>query len=301
MENNESFATFDNGDVVKREAQKNLGYYLSKIFLGRPARVLLLLLFIGLILLPVFYIAMTSLKEPIEIRVSGAILPQSITTVNWIKAFNNVPLVRYLFNSTLVALVSTFLVLLAAVPATYSIIRFNTGGWFLPTWILGTYVMPPIVVSIPIFAMVKMVGLVNNLAGLILVHAMANLPIAVWLIDSYVRNIPKELEYAAWIDGYSKWETLQKVVLPLIKPGVVSAAVICMILSWNEFLFALILTYGVNSNTFPIGISRYVGEHGLQFGEMSAAALAGIVPIYILVFFFSRNLVEGLTRGGVKG
>lgn len=275
---------------------------IGKILFGRPARILLLLLFVGIILIPILYIASTSLKQPIEIRLSGALLPTGeITNVNWIRAFRNVPLVTYLMNSTIVALGSTLLVLLIAVPTTYSIIRFHTGGWFLPAWILGTYVMPPIVVSIPIFAMVKMVNLQDQLLGLMLVHTMANLPIAVWLIDSYVRTIPKELEYAAWIDGYSKWETLLRVVVPLVKPGIVAAGVITMILSWNEFLFALILTYSARSNTFPIGISRYVGEHGLQFGEMSAAALAGIIPIYILVFFFSRSLVEGLTRGGVKG
>lgn len=289
-------------EAVQSAAKKDLGYYLQKVFVGRPARILLLLVFVLAILLPIIYIAATSLKEPIEIRVSGALLPSGkITTINWIKAFRNVPLVRYLFNSTVVAVVSTILVLIVSIPTTYSMIRFKTGGWFLPAWILGTYVMPPIVVSIPIFAMVKIVNLQNTLAGLTLVHTMANMPIAVWLIDSYIRAIPKELEQAAWIDGYSKWQTLLRVVVPLIRPGVLATGVITLILSWNEFLFALILTYGVQSNTFPIGISRYVGEHGLQFGEMSAAALAGIVPIYILVFLFSRNLVEGLTRGGVKG
>jgi multiple sugar transport system permease protein len=149
--------------------------------------------------------------------------------------------------------------------------------------------------------MVKMVGLTNTLPGLIIVHMMLNLPIAVWLMDSYVRGIPKELEFAAWIDGYSKVRTLVRVVVPLIKPGVMVAGIISLILSWNEFLFALILTYSEKSNTFPIGISLFVGEHGLQFGQMSAAALAGIIPIYIMVFFFSRNLVEGLTRGGLRG
>jgi len=288
--------------AVQAIEKKNFVFYLKWILFGRPARILLLLLFMLAIVLPIFYIAMTSLKEPIEIRTSGALLPRGqITAINWVKAFANVPLLRYLFNSTVVAIVSTILVLIIAVPTTYSIIRFNTGGWFFPAWILGTYVMPPIVVSIPIFAMVKMIQLQNTLAGLILVHTMANLPIAVWLIDSYIRAIPKELEQAAWIDGYSKFDTLVRVVVPLIRPGVLATGVITLILSWNEFLFALILTYGVKSNTFPIGISRYVGEHGLQFGEMSAAALAGIVPIYVLVFFFSRNLVEGLTRGGVKG
>ncbi len=288
--------------MAKSIGQKSVLEILGQIFFGRPARVLLLLVFIAMILIPIFYIAMTSLKLPIEIRTSGAILPSAgITNENWIKAFRNVPLVRYLFNSTFVAVTSTFLVLLVAVPATYSMVRFKTGGAFLNAWVLGTYVMPPIVVSIPILAMVKLVNLQDSLVGLALIHTMANMPIAVWLIDSYIRSLPKELEQAAWIDGYGKLQTLWKVVVPLIKPGIVSAGVICAILSWNEFLFALILTYGVSSNTFPIGISRYTGEHGLQFGEMSAAALAGIVPIYILVLLFSRDVVEGLTRGGVKG
>jgi multiple sugar transport system permease protein len=278
------------------------GALAERVLASRALSLVLLLAFIGVIVLPVIYIGATSLKEPIEIRTSGAILPSgAVTAINWVKAFNNVPLVRYLLNSSLVAVASTVLVVLIAVPTTYSIIRFNTGGWLLPSWILGTYVMPPIVVSIPIFAMVKMVDLQDKLLGLILVHTMANLPIAVWLIDSYIRTIPRELEYAAWIDGYSRLDTLLRVVVPLIQPGVVAAGVITMILSWNEFLFALILTYSPRSNTFPIGISRYVGEHGLQFGEMSAAALAGIIPIYLLVFFFSRRVVEGLTRGGVKG
>jgi len=287
---------------VRQNRKKTLGQVLLGIFLGRPARITLLLIFIAMILVPIFYIAMTSLKIPLEIRTSGAIFPKTgITFENYVKAFRNVPLLRYLFNSLFVAVVSTILVLSVAVPATYSMVRFKTGGAFLNAWVLGTYVMPPIVVSIPILAMVKMVSLQDTLIGLTIVHTMANMPIAVWLIDSYIRSLPRELEQAAWIDGYSKFQTLMNVVVPLIKPGIISAGVICAILSWNEFLFALIITYGVNSNTFPIGISRYTGEHGLQFGEMSAAALVGIVPIYILVLLFSRDVVEGLTRGGVKG
>jgi multiple sugar transport system permease protein len=270
--------------------------------LGRIVRILVIILFLVFILLPIFFMVTTSMKIPLEIRVSGAILPHGAwVTDNWFAAFREVPLVHYLFNSTVAALVSTVLVLFVAVPTVYSTVRFHTGGGFLPAWILGTYVMPPIVVSIPIFTMVKMVGLSDSVPGLFLVHMMLNMPIAVWLMDSYVRGIPKELEYAAWIDGYSKVKTMIRVVFPLVKPGVMVAGIVSLILSWNEFLFALILTYSEKSNTFPIGISRFVGEHGLQFGQMSAAALVGIIPIYIMCFFFSRNLVEGLSRGGMRG
>ena len=270
--------------------------------LGRGGRITLLAVFAIAVLLPIAYMATTSVKEPIEIRATGALLPtKGIFIVNWERAYRNVPLHKYLINSTLVGVVSTMIALLVAVPVTYAIVRFHTGGKLLPAWILGTYVMPPIVVSLPIFAMMRIAGLIDSKVGLIIIHAMANLPVAVWLLDSFVRAIPKELEEAAWIDGYSRFDTLRRVVVPLIKPGLVATGIICLILSWNEFLFALILTYSDVSHTFPIGISRYEGEHGLQFGEMSAAALTGIVPIYVLVLFFQRYLVTGLTRGGVKG
>lgn len=258
--------------------------------------------FLTAILIPILFIATTSIKIPLEIRLSGAILPRGgVTTENWVKAFRNVPLARYLFNSTVTAIFSTMITLIIAVPTIYTIIRFKTGGPVLPMIVLGTYMMPPIVVTVPIFAIVRTLGLTDTLIGLIFIHSMMNIPLAVWLLDSYIRNIPLELEHAAWVDGYGIFETLIKIVVPLIKPGILATGVVCLIMSWNEFLFALILTYSEASRTFPIGISQYIGEHGMQFGEMSAAALAGIIPIYILVFIFSKNLIEGLGRSGVKG
>jgi len=282
--------------------QKSTQQQFGEVVAGRGTRIVLIVLFALAVLLPIIYMATTSLKEPIEIRETGAILPtRGLYFTNWIRAYSNVPLHIYLFNSTVTAVTSTAIALLIALPVTYAIVRFQTGGKILPAWILGTYVMPPIVVSLAIFAMMRVVGLTDSLLGLIIVHAMANLPVAVWLLDGFIRAIPRELEEAAWVDGYSRFDTLRRVVVPLIKSGLVATGIICLILSWNEFLFALILTYSDASHTFPIGISRYEGEHGLQFGEMAAAALTGIIPIYIVVLIFQRYLVEGLTHGGVKG
>lgn len=288
--------------LKQTSVRRNLGETLRAYLLGRGARIVLLLIFAVGVLLPIAYMATTSLKEPIEIRETGALLPsKGLFIINWERAYRNVPLHKYLINSTVTAVSSTLIALLIAVPVTYAIVRFGTGGRVLPAWILGTYIMPPIVVSLPIFAMMRTAGLIDSVLGLIIIHAMANLPVAVWLLDSFVRAIPQELEQAAWVDGYGRFDTLVRVVVPLIKSGLVATGIICLILSWNEFLFALILTYSDASHTFPIGISRYEGEHGLQFGEMSAGALTGIVPIYILVLFFQRYLVQGLTHGGVKG
>jgi multiple sugar transport system permease protein len=268
----------------------------------RILRVAALVAFTLFVILPILIMITTSIKEPIEIRESGALLPtRGIFLINWVRAWVTEPLSSFLLNSTLVAVFSTFLALLIAVPTTYAIVRFKVGGNVLPSMILGGYVMPPIVVSIPIFMMIKAIDLPNTKEGLILVHTIINTPVAVWLLDSFVRTIPQELEEAAWVDGYSRFHTLWKVVLPLIRPGLIATGIICLILSWNEFLMALILTYDPVAQTFPVGISRYQGQHGLQFGEMSAAALTGIVPIYVLVFIFQRYVVAGLTRGGVKG
>jgi multiple sugar transport system permease protein len=273
---------------------------------GRQAmrffQIFALVAFTLFVVVPIIYMITTSIKDPIEIRESGALFPtKGVFIINWINAYRGEPLFSFLFNSTVVAVFSSMLVLIIAVPTTYAIVRFGIGGDILPSMILGGYIMPPIVVSIPFFMLVKTIGLPNTKLGLIIVHTMINAPVAVWLLDSFFRTIPKELEEAAWTDGYSRFGTLLKVVLPLVQPGLIATGVIIMILSWNEFLMALLLTASPVAQTFPVGISRYQGEHGLQFGEMSAAALTGIVPIYILVFIFQRYVVAGLTRGGVKG
>ena len=270
---------------------------------GRVFRIIVLIIFSLMVLTPILFMVMTSVKDQIEIRASGALLPQNgIYLVNWRNAFITEPLHLFLRNSIITSVLSTFLVLVIAVPTTYAIVRFKIGGSVLPSMILGGYVMPPIVVSIPIFMMIKGLDLSDTLVGLILVHTIINTPIAVWLLDSFVRTIPQELEEAAWVDGYSRFGTLFKVVLPLIRPGLIATGIICLTLSWNEFLMALLLTYDPQgAQTFPVGISRYQGQHGLQFGEMSAAALTGMIPIYALVFIFQRYVVAGLTRGGVKG
>jgi multiple sugar transport system permease protein len=280
-------------ELISRERQRRLTRFI---------RIGALVVFTIFVVLPILFMFTTSIKEPIEIRASGALLPtKGIFFINWERAYVTQPLANFLFNSTIVAIVSTILVLLISVPTTYAIVRFNVGGNILPSMILGGYVMPPIVVSIPIFMMVRYIGLSNNVIGLMLVHPIINTPVAVWLLDSFVRSIPPELEEAAWIDGYSRFDTLRRVVLPLIRPGLIATGIIVLILSWNEFLLALLLTYDPGAQTFPVGVSNYQGQHGLQFGEMSAAALTGIIPIYVLVFIFQRYLVAGLTRGGVKG
>lgn len=283
-----------NSKMIKKRVANNM-------FKGKIMYFAILALFMLFILTPIFFMLVTSMKMPLEIRVSGALFPKDgFTTINWVRTFESVPIVRYIFNSVVVASISTFLVMLVALMASYSINRFGTGGPLLPMLILGTYIMPPIVVSLYIFSMIRILGLADNVIGLSAVHMLLNMPIAVWLIEGHIRRLPEEIERAAWVDGYSKFRTLFRIVLPMIKPGVISAAVICFLLSWSEFLFALILTYGPKSMTFPVGVSQFVGQHGVQFGQMSAGALVGIIPIYIVVFVFSSTMLKTITGAAVK-
>lgn len=266
-------------------------------------QIVLTLIVIALLLftlLPILYMVTTSFKEPIEIRRSGAFFPQTVTDINWVRAYRNVPVHIYLGNSTLVALGSALFAVAVGIPISYVIARFHWGGGFLKNWILGTYITPPIVISIPIFLMFRTAGLIDSKLGLAILHGVAALPVAVWLLESFIRKVPRDIDEAAWIDGAGHFGTLVRIIVPVVLPGLIATFIICMVLSWNEFLFALILTYTRTAQTFPIGISNYIGEHGQQFGEMSAAALGGLVPIYLLAFFFQRYLVQGLSSGTVK-
>jgi multiple sugar transport system permease protein len=258
-----------------------------------------LILVLALFTFPILYLFLVSLKSQGEI-LSGGLLPESPTLDNWSDAYGAVPLMRFLRNSVIVGATSVLLTLLIAVPATYAMVRFRTGGRFLPGFVLSTYVMPPIVVILPLFFLVKWAGLIDTLPGLAIVDALVNVPVAVWLLESFVRGVPREIEEAAWVDGCGRFSALIRIVVPLISPGIVAAGIICFILTYNEFLFAVILTYGPEAQPLTVGVSLFQGDKEVQYGQMAAASLTGMVPVYILALFFQRWLIRGITAGGVK-
>jgi multiple sugar transport system permease protein len=258
---------------------------------------------LGLVLIfflaPIAYLALISLKPQPEV-LSGQLLPSRIAWENWPNAFASVDVLLFLRNSVIVAALSTAITMLIATPATYSIVRFRTGGSLLRSVVLSSYVAPPIVAVIPLFYLLKWGQLIDTLPGLALVHGLANLPVAVWLLDSFVREIPRDVEEASWVDGAGRVGTMTHVVVPLIVPGLVAVAIICIILSYNEFLFALVLTYRPQTQTLPVGIALFQGDRLVQFGQMAAASLIGMIPVYLVALFFQRGLIRGLTSGAVK-
>lgn len=267
--------------------------------LGQVVRGLLLTLVLVFFLTPIVYLTLVSLTPQPEV-LSGQIIPSRIAWENWPNAFDSVQVTLFLRNSIIVAALSALVTMGIAVPATYAMVRFRTGGSFLRSAVLSSYVAPPIVAVIPLFFLLKTTSLIDTLPGLALVHALANLPVAIWLLDSFVREIPVDLEEASWVDGNGRFGTLLRIVLPLLTPGLVAVAIICIILSYNEFLFALVMTYRPETQTLPVGIALFQGDRLVQFGQMAAASLTGMIPIYVVALFFQRGLVRGLTMGAVK-
>ncbi|MGF1473987.1 MAG: carbohydrate ABC transporter permease [Geminicoccaceae bacterium] len=245
---------------------------------------------------PILYLALVSLKNQADIA-SGDIFPTTLFFANYPDAFASIALATYLRNSALVAAAGTLLTLVIAVPATHAIVRHRLGGNVLPAVILGTYIAPPIVALFPLFFLLRYLGLVNTLPGLALVYGVMNLPVAFWLLSSFVRRLPVELEEAAVIDGAGTGTILFKVVIPLLMPGIASTAIICLILSYNEFLLASFLTRSESTQTLPVGLSLYQGDRQLRYGQMAVASLAAMAPVYLMAVFFQRWLIRGLTSG----
>ncbi len=251
------------------------------------------------VLLPVLYLFATSLKTRDEI-LSGTFWPETNYWRNWPDAFDTVNIPLFMRNSVVVGGLSALVTLGIAVPAAYSMVRFATGGKPLYSVVLGSYIAPPIVALLPLFYLLKWINGIDTLWGLALVHALASVPVAIWLLDSFVRSIPKEIEEAARIDGAGQVQILLRIVVPLMSPGIVATGIICLILSYNELLFALVFTYQPATQTLPVGISLFQGDRLVNYGQMSAASLAGILPVYVIALIFQRNLIGGRTRGALK-
>lgn len=249
--------------------------------------------------LPILYLVSLSLRTNDDV-LNGGWLPTALYWDNWPRAFDTVPLARMLANSWVVALGSALLTGLVAVPAAYVTARARRHGRRLGTALLASYCAPPVVAMLPLYHLLRHLGLTNSLLGLALVTGLANVPVAVWLLDGFVRRVPVEVEEAAWLDGAGTGHGLLRVVLPLIAPGVVAALLICLFLSYNEFLFAVSFSQRTDSQTLTVGLSLFQGDRTVQFGQQAAASLVAIAPMYAVAVIAQRWLVAGLTTGATK-
>jgi multiple sugar transport system permease protein len=251
---------------------------------------------------PFLYMLLTSFKNPLDtIAVPPKVLPAAWTTQNYSAALRTQGVPASFINSIQTAVLSTIFSLLLAVPAAYAVTRYRTrlGRVFILVALLMRMV-PAIVVAVPLIGMFHAAGLSDTSLALAIAHTTISLPLSIWLLASFFEAVPVELDEAARIDGCSRLGALLRVVLPVTAGGVAVAAIFAFLASWNDFIFALLLT-SVRSQTTPLMIADFQSQFGLEWGPMTSLAVLYTVPVILLTLVLQRRIVAGLTLGAVKG
>lgn len=253
---------------------------------------------------PLLWLLSTAFKTRQEIALGETrLIPESPTLSSFVTAVDKANLVEAGLNSLLVAIATTVLTIVLALPAAYGLARYRTV--LRPAtlgWILVSQVFPTILIIIPLFLILKQFNLIDHLGGLTIVYVVFILPFALWMLIGFVASIPRDLEEAGALDGASRLRILVSIVFPLLRPGVVATALFAFISSWNEFLFALVLIQDPDKVTLPLTLSRFVGAEGqVQLGALAAASLLATIPSLIFFALIQRRLTSGLLAGAVKG
>ncbi|MEM6280856.1 MAG: carbohydrate ABC transporter permease [Chloroflexota bacterium] len=278
-----------------------------------------LLLIIGFIMLPIVWLGITAFKPQEKTYTTDVIFEPTLDNFRIIFSDENVTINEgtdrergevgrnmgpNVFNSVIVSGLTVLIAIPLATMAAYVFSRYEfPGGQFLLVWILTTQFIPAIIVAIPFFTLFQRLEvfgqpLLGTRAGLILVNMSIVLPYAIWMIKGFVDALPEEVEEAAFVDGCTEWQVLWHVALPMVRPGILVAAVFSFIMSWNEFLYALII--GREMRTMQVALMTTSGARGIMWEQMAAAGLVVMVPIFIMAMFIRKNVVSGLTMGAVK-
>jgi multiple sugar transport system permease protein len=263
-------------------------------------------LIIAFALIPVLWLLSLSLKDPATIA-DGRLIPSSVTFDNYKSLFEggfDSPLLRPLINSIVIALISTAIAIVLASFTAYAIARLEfPGKLVILGGALAIAMFPAISTVGPLFDMWRNLGLYDTYAGLIIPYLTFSLPLAIYILVAFFREIPWDLEQAAQVDGATPFQAFRKVIVPLAAPGMFTAAILVFIFCWNDFVFAISLTSSDAARTVPAALAFFTGDS--QFtaptGNIAAAAILVTIPIILFVLFFQRRIVAGLTAGAVKG
>lgn len=252
------------------------------------------------LLLPVLWLAAMAFKpdEVMFARPTQWLFTPTLDHFDYVLASG---FASYMLTSVVLGLVSTALVVLIGTPAAYAFARFELKGrddLFL--FILGTRMAPPICLVIPFYLIFIRLDLLDTFLGLTLAYMTFNLSFYIWVLRSFCRDLPAQLEEAAMVEGWSRFQIFIRVVLPLLRSGIVSTATLCFIFSWNEFLFAFMLG-GQNVKTLPVAIPLLITSQGVRWGEMAVVGMVALLPVLLAVFLLQKHIVRGLTMGAVKG
>jgi multiple sugar transport system permease protein len=275
--------------LVLRGYSKALGY-------------LLLATGIFIILGPFLWVTLQSFKYEIEILKGSWIFSPTFFNYDDVLWSRRSDFLSNVWNSAVVASISTAVVLVVGTLAAYSLSRLKWQKWIAAAflgWTLIFNMIPPLTLVGPWYLIFREIGLSETLTAVTLTHITLNLPMTVWMMMAYFSDIPKDLEEAAMVDGCRRIDAFWKISLPLATPGLIAAGVLAFVFSWNEFSVALNLT-GRATATVPVAIARFAEEYEIQYGQMAAASVLSTIPALILMFFGQRFVVQGLTMGAVK-
>lgn len=260
---------------------------------------LILLLFL---LFPFYWTFVTSIKPELELY--GKVVtywPKEMTFASYSKLFGEFNFLNPMFNSALVASVTTMVTLTVATLAAYSFSRFQfRGKKLLMIMFLTNNMFPNVLLLIPLYAMMRQLNLLYNPLSLVIAYATFTIPFSVWMLTGYLRDLPIDMEEAALIDGASRPTAFLRVVLPVLTPSIVATGIYIFIQAWNEYTFAVLFTNESN-RTIPVALNNLVGQLGVQWDLLTAGGIINIIPICIMFFFAQKRLIEGMTAGAVKG
>jgi multiple sugar transport system permease protein len=264
----------------------------------------MIILYLIFLLFPLLWVVASSLKPTQEIYSgSPTILPQQVTLDHYQTVIDGQQIFRSMWNSVVVGGISTIFVILLAVPSAYAMVRYksilNNG---IVGWILISQIFPVILVMIPLYVLLRHIGLTDTLTGLTLIYVVWSLPFVLWMMHGYVKSIPLELEEAAVMDGATRMQVISKVLTPLLLPAIGAAALFSFISAWNEFFFALVLMKSPTLTTLQVELARYTGMEGqARTGPLAAASVIATIPSVLLFVFMRKWFTTGLISGALKG
>ncbi|MBS7700759.1 MULTISPECIES: carbohydrate ABC transporter permease [unclassified Chelatococcus] len=282
-------------DYAIRQMVGTIGKYVLVYGLG--------LAFVLFSTLPLIWGISTALKVPSEVYAfPPSWIPTTLTFENFFLVVQNKNLLRAFLNTLIIASGTTFIALVVGVLGGYGFARYHFPGRNMLLWsVLFTKLFPRVVVIVPFFITLRNLQMMNSYQGLILVYLMVTFPVAIWLLKGFFDKIPVEIEEAAVIDGCNLPQLLWYVILPMSRPAMIAVAMYSFILAWNEFLFALVFTNGLERRPLSIALAFFIDENGIRWGELMAASVVMSLPAIIVFSFAQKLLVRGLSDGAVKG
>lgn len=266
-------------------------------------RVIVLTIFLLIAIMPIYWMLITSLKTSKDvISLDIQYWPKNLTFDNYKAVLKGSGFLYYVKNSLITSLVSATIVLLAAIPGGYGLARYKfKGKGAVTNTYLITQMIPITLLLVPLMSIYGRLGLMDTLASVVILYVALDLSFAVITMQGFFKNIPVSMEEAALIDGCTKVQTITKIVLPVMRPGIIAVFIFSFISAWNNLLGGIMFISSDAKKTIPVGLSYYVGQYSIEWGEMMAGGMLALIPTAILFFIGQRYIVDGLTSGAEKG